>query len=201
MGSRRAIPAHVTSSTAGAPWDCPSLANGVVTPIDTSSPRDRRARAPGGPRPTTARSRGTTCHALTRSRAKTRTSGSIIQSFTLAIFGVTGAWCAWWIAAPSAGPCGSAPIPAWRRRPWIVETKRVSRSPSFSEMPNRVRLGMSVKRARAKLHFHCKASMSALTLGQLATRQQSGKALAGFSMARVKRRAFNQPLRARISRH
>ena len=36
--------------------------------------------------------------------------------------------------------------------------------------------------------------MSALTLGKLEARQQSGNAQAGFSMARLKRRAFNQHL-------
>ena len=49
-------------------------------------------------------------------------------------------------------------------------------------------------RSQAKLHFHFNASMSALTLGKLQARQQSGGSLAGFSMASVKRRAFNQHL-------
>ena len=53
----------------------------------------------------------------------------------------------------------------------------------------------------AKLHFHFNASMSALTLGKLEARQQSGGAQAGFSMASLKRRAFNQHLLERISRH
>ena len=56
-------------------------------------------------------------------------------------------------------------------------------------------------RSQAKLHFHFNASMSALTLGKLEARQQSGGAQAGFSMASLKRRAFNQHLLERISRH
>ena len=36
--------------------------------------------------------------------------------------------------------------------------------------------------------------MSALTLGKLEARQQNGGSRAGFSMASVKRRAFNQHL-------
>ena len=55
--------------------------------------------------------------------------------------------------------------------------------------------------AQAKLHFHFNASMSALTLGKLEARQQGGGAQAGFSMASLKRRAFNQHLLERISRH
>ena len=50
-----------------------------------------------------------------------------------------------------------------------------------------------------QLHFN--ASMSALTLGKLEARQQSGNAQAGFSMASLKRRAFNQHLLERISQH
>ena len=56
-------------------------------------------------------------------------------------------------------------------------------------------------RSQAKLHFHFNASMSALTLGKLEARQQGGGAQAGFSMASLKRRAFNQHLLERISRH
>ena len=56
-------------------------------------------------------------------------------------------------------------------------------------------------RSQAKLHFHFNASMSALTLGKLEARQQSGGAQAGFSMASLKRRAFNQHLLERISQH
>ena len=43
--------------------------------------------------------------------------------------------------------------------------------------------------------------MSALTLGKLEALQQSGNAQAGFSMASLKRRAFNQHLLERISQH
>ena len=56
-------------------------------------------------------------------------------------------------------------------------------------------------RSQAKLHVHFNASMSALTLGKLAARQQSGGAQAGFSMASLKRRAFNQHLLERISQY
>ena len=56
-------------------------------------------------------------------------------------------------------------------------------------------------RSQAKLHFHFNASMSALTLGKLEALQQSGNAQAGFSMASLKRRAFNQHLLERISQH
>ena len=56
-------------------------------------------------------------------------------------------------------------------------------------------------RSQAKLHVHFNASMSALTLGKLEALQQSGNAQAGFSMASLKRRAFNQHLLERLSRH
>ena len=56
-------------------------------------------------------------------------------------------------------------------------------------------------RSQAKLHVHFNASLSALTLGKLEARQQSGGSEAGFSMASVKRRAFNQHLLERISQH
>ena len=60
-------------------------------------------------------------------------------------------------------------------------------------------LSGSQARSQAKLHFHFNASMSARTLGKLEARQQiSGT---GFSMASVKRRAFNQHLLERISQH
>ena len=62
-------------------------------------------------------------------------------------------------------------------------------------------LSGSQARSQAKLHFHFNASMSALTLGKLEARQQSSGSQAGFSMASVKRRAFNQHLLERISQH
>ena len=62
-------------------------------------------------------------------------------------------------------------------------------------------LSGSQARSQAKLHFHFNASMSALTLGKLEARQQSGGSQTGFSMASVKRRAFNQHLLERISHH
>ena len=54
-------------------------------------------------------------------------------------------------------------------------------------------------RSQAKLHFHFNASMSALTFCKLEARQQGGDA--EFSMASLKRRAFNQHLLERISQH
>ena len=62
-------------------------------------------------------------------------------------------------------------------------------------------LSGSQARSRTKLHFHFNASMSALTLGKLEARQQSADSPAGFSMASVKRRAFNEHLLERISEH
>ena len=62
-------------------------------------------------------------------------------------------------------------------------------------------LSGSQARSRTKLNFHFNASMSALTLGKLEARQQSGDSPAGFSMASVKRRAFNEHLLERISEH
>ena len=62
-------------------------------------------------------------------------------------------------------------------------------------------LSGSQARSQAKLHFHFNASMSALTLGKLEARRQVGESQAGFSMASVKRRAFNQHLLERISQH
>ena len=56
-------------------------------------------------------------------------------------------------------------------------------------------------RSQAKLHVHFNASMSALTLGKLEAQQQSCGPQSGFSMASVKRRAFNQHLLERISQH
>jgi hypothetical protein len=56
-------------------------------------------------------------------------------------------------------------------------------------------------RSQAKLHFHFHASLSAVTLAKLAARQQSGGAASGFSMASLKRRAFNQHLLERISQY
>ena len=63
-------------------------------------------------------------------------------------------------------------------------------------------LSGSQARSRAKLHFHFNASLSALTLGKLEARQRrSADSPAGFSMASVKRRAFNEHLLERISEH
>jgi Transposase DDE domain len=56
-------------------------------------------------------------------------------------------------------------------------------------------------RSQAQLNFHFNASLTAVTLAKLETRQHKGEAASGFSMASLKRRAFNQHLIERISRH
>ena len=56
-------------------------------------------------------------------------------------------------------------------------------------------------RSQAKLNFHFQASLSAVTLATLDARQQNGDAASPFSMASLKRRAFNQHLIERISQH
>jgi hypothetical protein len=56
-------------------------------------------------------------------------------------------------------------------------------------------------RSQAKLNFHFNASLSAVTLAKLEARQQNGDAASGFSMASLKRRAFNQHLIERISQY
>jgi hypothetical protein len=56
-------------------------------------------------------------------------------------------------------------------------------------------------RSHAKLNLHFNASLSAVTLAKLEARQQHGDAAAVFSMANLKRRAFNQHLIERISQH
>lgn len=56
-------------------------------------------------------------------------------------------------------------------------------------------------RSQAKLNFHFNASLSAVTLAKLEARQQHGDAAAAFSMASLKRYAFNQHLIERISQH
>jgi DDE superfamily endonuclease len=53
-------------------------------------------------------------------------------------------------------------------------------------------------RAQAKLDFHFHASLSAVTFAKLEARQQSGHCDQAFSMASLKRRAFNQHLIDRI---
>ena len=82
----------------------------------------------GVPRPMTARSSGTTCHALSGCTVKTTVLFSIIKSSTTCIFGATCVSCLWWIPALSGERCCSAPIPTWMRRRFIVGTKRASRS-------------------------------------------------------------------------
>ena len=56
-------------------------------------------------------------------------------------------------------------------------------------------------RSQAKLNLHFNASLSAVTLAKLAARQQNWDAASGFSMASLKRRAFNQHLIERITQH
>jgi hypothetical protein len=56
-------------------------------------------------------------------------------------------------------------------------------------------------RSQAKLNFHFNASLSAVTFAKLAAHQQCGDAAQVFSMASLKRRAFNQHLIDRIYAH
>jgi len=56
-------------------------------------------------------------------------------------------------------------------------------------------------RAKTKLDFHFNASLSAVTFAKLETRQHSGHCDQAFSMASLKRRAFNQHLIDRICEH
>jgi len=54
-------------------------------------------------------------------------------------------------------------------------------------------------RSQAKLDFHFNASLTAVSLAKLEARQHRGEADLSFSMASLKRRAFNQHLIERIS--
>jgi hypothetical protein len=56
-------------------------------------------------------------------------------------------------------------------------------------------------RSKAKLDFHFNASLSAVTFAKLEARHQSGNGNQAFSMASLKRRAFNQHLIDRICEH
>ena len=56
-------------------------------------------------------------------------------------------------------------------------------------------------RSQAKLTFHFNASLSPITLANLEARQHNEDAASGFSMASLKRRAFNQHLIERMSQH
>jgi DDE superfamily endonuclease len=56
-------------------------------------------------------------------------------------------------------------------------------------------------RSHAKLNFHFNASLTAVTLAKLEARQHHGDTVASFSMASLKRRAFNQHLIDRICAH
>jgi hypothetical protein len=53
-------------------------------------------------------------------------------------------------------------------------------------------------RSKAKLDFHFNASLSAVTFAKLEARQQNSNCDQAFSMASLKRRAFNQHLIDRI---
>jgi hypothetical protein len=59
----------------------------------------------------------------------------------------------------------------------------------------------SQARSQAKLDFHCNASLTAVTLAKREAHQQHGDAMSSFSMASLKRRAFNQHLIDRICDH
>jgi hypothetical protein len=59
----------------------------------------------------------------------------------------------------------------------------------------------SQARSQAKLTFHFNASLSAVTLAKLEARQHNGDTTSVFSMASLKRRAFNQHLIERITQH
>ena len=63
--------------------------------------------------------------------------------------------------------------------------------------------GLSKRQARykAKLDFHFNASLSAVTFAKLEARHQHGPGAQAFSMASLKRRAFNQHLVDRICVH
>jgi hypothetical protein len=56
-------------------------------------------------------------------------------------------------------------------------------------------------RSKAKLDFHFNASLSAVTFAKLEARHQNGHGDQAFSMASLKRRAFNQHLVNRICEH
>src|SRR5882762_4742275 len=56
-------------------------------------------------------------------------------------------------------------------------------------------------RSKANLDFHFNASLSAVTFAKLEARQQNGNRDQAFSMASLKRRAFNQHLIDRICEH
>ena len=56
-------------------------------------------------------------------------------------------------------------------------------------------------RSKAKLDFHFNASLSAVTFAKLEARPQNGNGDQAFSMASMKRRAFNQHLVDRICEH
>jgi hypothetical protein len=56
-------------------------------------------------------------------------------------------------------------------------------------------------RSKATLDLHCNASLMAVSLAKLAARQHRDEADLAFSMASLKRRAFNQHLIERICEH
>jgi hypothetical protein len=56
-------------------------------------------------------------------------------------------------------------------------------------------------RSKAKLDFHFNASLSVVTFAKLEARRQNGPSDQAFSMASLKRRAFNQHLVDRLCEH
>ena len=113
-------------------------------------------------------------------------------------------------SAPSA--CGARGIPAQRRAVLFssdldLDARTLYRSYKarfqieylFRDANQFTSLSTCQARSPAKLHFHFNASLSALTFCKLEARHQDGDA--GFSMASLKRRAFNQHLLEHISQH
>ena len=123
-----------------------------------------------------------------------KTMGSIIKSSTT--FGAICVSSWWWTPAAKGEPLFSTDTCAGVR----IYKARFQRF-LFRDAKQFTSLGGSQARSQAKLHVHFNASMSALTLGKLEARQQSAGSQTGFSMASVKRRAFNQHLLERISQH
>jgi hypothetical protein len=59
----------------------------------------------------------------------------------------------------------------------------------------------SQARSQAKRHLYCNARLRAVTLAKRDTRQHNGDAASVFSMASLKRRAFNHHLIEPMSKH
>ena len=196
--------------SAFAPWVFTRLANCAVTPICAISTKDWDTQDPGVPRPMTARSSGTT---LSRFEWVHSEDDDIVLYHQVLNH-----------VHLRRNP-GSSPGQVLRVV-LVVDTRTQRRAVLFStdtdldaqtlyrgykarfqieflfrDAKQFTSLSACQARSQAKLHVHFNASMSALTLGKLEARQQSGNAQAGFSMASLKRRAFNQHLLERISQH